>query len=95
MKKPALQLVLLYVLLAWSLACQLTLSGVLLYSQSQATKHVQPPFFLERYSTTIARVPPAYREHGLQRDDQVLALDGVAVDGDRTSGQGVDDSTPW
>jgi sigma-B regulation protein RsbU (phosphoserine phosphatase) len=81
MKKPTLQLALLAVLLAWSLACQVILSGTRLYSQWEEPRHVQAPFLLETYTTTIGRIPFQYRGEGLRRGDDVMALNGAAVDG--------------
>ena len=87
MKQPTLQVALLALLLAWALAAQLPYSGLVLLLESDNSIHVRIPFERKVFSTIIDGVWPSYSASGLQRGDDVVSLNGVAIDGDEQFAQ--------
>jgi sigma-B regulation protein RsbU (phosphoserine phosphatase) len=82
MKGSRLQLILLGLLLAWALASQLTYSGLELMMASESETHVQVPFERFDYSKIIGSVWPGYADSGLQAGDELVSINGIAIDGD-------------
>jgi len=81
MNKRSVLLALLGLLFAWALAAQLPYSWWMLYLQAQSASHVQAAFSQWQFSKTIKEVPEAYKDSGLRTGDEVVAIDGVLIDG--------------
>jgi hypothetical protein len=74
-------LALLGLLFAWALASQLPYSWWLLYLQAQSGNQVQIAFSQYQFSKTIKEVPEAYKDSGLRAGDELVAIDGLVIDG--------------
>ncbi len=81
-EKQPLQQAVLALLLLWALIAQLTYSGFLVYLQANSANYAQVPFSTEPFSTTISDIPDAYRNSGLKRGDNLLALNGKPIFGE-------------
>ena len=79
--KPTRQYLVLGFLLVWAFVAQLTYSGFLLYQQANASRHAEVPFDLHLFSKVIDEVGSEYQSSGLHQGDDILALDGQAVNG--------------
>jgi sigma-B regulation protein RsbU (phosphoserine phosphatase) len=81
MNQRSFLLALLGLLFAWALAAQLPYSWWMLYLQAQSGSHVENAFSQWQFSKTIKEVPEAYKDSGLRAGDEVVSIDGAAIDG--------------
>ena len=79
-KSPYLVLLLLSV---WMLTSQIAWSWYAVEHHKNRSVNVDLPFRLEDYSARIAALPRQYENSGLQVGDQIVALNGQAVTGER------------
>lgn len=79
--KPTAQYAVLWLLFAWALIAQLTITIWIFYSEATAAQHVDWPFNFRFDTFLITRIPPGYERSGLQAGDEVAALDGESMRG--------------
>jgi phosphoserine phosphatase RsbU/P len=79
--KPTRQYVILWILFAWALIAQLTISAWVIYSEATASQHVAAPFTTRSQTVQILRLSSGYEHSGLQVGDEILALNGQLIFG--------------
>lgn len=82
-RNPKLLYILLVILFAWALTAQVAWSWHAIEHQAHRNENLDPPFIREDGSTQIRVVPRAYADSGLQKGDEIVALDGEAIGGER------------
>lgn len=78
------QYVVLFVVLGWGLSSQIAYSIYAVNRYANRQYNLDLPFNHPYTSTVISHIPPRYRDSGLRRGDDVLALDGEPVMGRKT-----------
>ncbi len=86
-KNARLPYLVLGLLFAWTLTSQIVWSWYAVEHQRNRSVNLDLPFRLADYSTRISALPREYQQSGLRVDDEVVALDGEALTGERQLSQ--------
>lgn len=80
-RKPTLQYAILWLLFAWALIAQLTISAFGIYLQATSANRATQPFVTRSSTVQILHYASGYEHTGLRIGDEIVALNGIPVVG--------------